>query len=287
MWLLLVLCGGCPTRHPEGSFHDAAPHDDAPGDCIAHTLEVAPLASLDLVDGPGPYPFGVSARVRAGVSIRAGCDVLGQIDVDVQLGNATDSVTLTAHVWRATVCPASETTITTRIIPLPSDNVMVTVHDANSTLSTGWSIVIPAGGPPTMCQPRMIGSPCSSDCDCTIFDERARCILFAAGNTTECVRSCSEDVDCDASEPHCDSMSWSCDKAATCGECPFGQTCGENVACVPIGQIPGGGACSCDADCDAARLCDETQHMCQLPCGSNDDCPVSSGCVSSVCVTKI
>jgi hypothetical protein len=112
--LLLGLFIACRTPpDSDGPDAGAAVPVDAQGatrdlaGCARHQLVSVPLDHIELVDSLHPLYHGAALRVAVQFPWRPACDIAGPVQVDVQPGNATDFITLTAHLWRSSAPDAS------------------------------------------------------------------------------------------------------------------------------------------------------------------------------------
>lgn len=269
--------GAAPT-----AFDLAAP---APG-CSTHRLEAARLVELVKLDGPGTPTQGAALRVRLGVMLRAGCDVLGSIDVKESIGDTVSGADITAMVWRGVgngVCGGPRTV--SRVLTLPS-NFNVFVRDAapGGTLALTFTEGTAIDG---FCG---YEDACYLDCQCRLVTGLEACV-YTGEIAGVCGSSCSEDVDCPAviQQPHCDPYgipAYLCRARPTDGvcdpPCPFGQVC-DNGVCAPQGGRPITGVCRCDDDCGAGRLCNADTGSCIIPCVTAADCPPGDDVCASAC----
>jgi hypothetical protein len=299
---LAIALAGCKTELlvPDGGLPDSGPPDSAL--CLGHHhQETAPLALLEAVDPASGLGSGRAVRVRAGVALRAGCDVPGPIDFAVQPGDATDFVTITAHVWRSDLpdraCGAPR--VVSRVVVLSDekagvDNEFVSVRDA----APGGTLALRLSTPPQpqTCMPVQPGLDCTQDCQCRAANPAARCIP-GVGPTGTCGISCSVDADCPASMfMFCGSaanitppaLCWPLtDVGLVCidSNCPFGARCNAEV-CAPAQTATPETPCSCDADCGYGGVCALNVDLayCQIPCVTSNDCPHAQlSCVSGEC----
>jgi hypothetical protein len=255
----------------------AAPRDLA-GVCQTHTIEFVTLSELTAID-PDPT-LGRAIRVRIGVPLRDGCDVLGDVALDVVIGNATDFARISARVWKGSgQCGA--TTQVQRIVDVatgqPLSNTTLQVHDG---APGGTLAVMINPKPPTSanCMQKLAtGAACTQSCQCGLGNDTAVCV--GGGNGAACAISCSEDVDCPAAQPHCRQtpvgagLTWVCDATpeGCCAQsCPFGQAC-ASCTCA-VSATAASRACQCDADCPAGNLC-TSDLRCVTPCTTVHDCP--------------
>ncbi len=266
--VVLIVLSGCPSRAPHAS-------GDGGGlpSCLTHHLVVTPLASASLLDGPTPYG-NLVVRVAVDVPVRAGCDVLGRLDVEFQVGDATDWITVTAHVWHGTSCDDRPPTNVRRVFLVAKDNPFVLVRDGVADMVLlMWQDDLPAEAPAFCFDPAVpkvpLGQPCDFDCECDDL-MRAHCVR-ATGKGT-CEITCSEDVDCPIS---CNDLHV-CDDDTHCDACPFGQACDSLGRCRPVATLADT-PCACDADCAAGQLCNDAT-VCVDPCVADNDCPTGTLC---------
>jgi len=276
--IALVIAGGCRTR-PLDSPQPAADGgggDGQPNGCMSHSYQAVPLVALDALSSASAN-MGQSARVRASVALRP-CDVPADFTVDVQPGNATDFVALTAHAWIGSRDCGAAMPVARPIEVEPSaSNPSVAVHDG----APGGTLTLRLGfGPPLamQCDPRASLAPCELTCQCMAMDPLSRCLPSSGG--ARCGRPCAEDVECDAAqtcEPLapggvqlvCGPPSTAC-CAQTCG---FGQACDHaSCACIVTGT-PTSSPCACATDCAAGTLCNGAVQHCFNPCAVVGDCP--------------
>jgi hypothetical protein len=278
---IALALGGCKTRLP------TLPVDAGSDGCAAfahHHLETVPLTLLVAADYQAR--IGRAVRVRVGVPLRGGCDVLGQIDVGVMPGNATDFVTVVAHRWVGEGMSCPDAAAVERVLVLDgAGNLRVAVRDAapGATLATTINLGAPMGD----CAPAMLHGVCELDCQCTGTGQR--CIETGFG-FAQCEVPCNEGVDC------LDAGLASCGKDSVCqgppgcrsdADCGFGQTCGM-AACRPSQTAAADMPCGCDAECGPGGLCKLTVDLayCVLPCGTSADCHPDAECVQSQCLPR-
>jgi hypothetical protein len=286
---LLLAVASCRTQlyelrapEPDGGAAPPVAAPDlavAPTGCMTHTLTVVPLIDLAKVDGPATPTAGAVLRVRVGVPVRDGCDVLGSIDVQVSIGNATDGAQITAHVWRGNGGPCNQERTVSRVLNLESTNQRIFVSDAAP--GGRFALTFTLAQPTTRsCAP---APQCTLDCQCS-----DQCV-YTGEVAGVCARSCSEDVDCAAPSPHCRPTgipSWICDAAPAGGSCDppcsLGQSCQGGV-CRPLNPPLEVAPCACDYQCGPGRICDQATRVCVIPCVTVADCPPGRNVCNSAC----
>ena len=266
---------------------DAALQQDA-GVCANHTYSVVPIGNIELVDGHLQTHMAYRLNVTF---LGAPCDVPGPIDVNLQPGNATDFLGLTAHLWRSSstdpACAQTKAKAFTRAVTLdanaPLSNPRLSVRD--QSVGNGLAIDFPVTpSDVSTCVCAAVAGSCRQDCDCACGGN-GRCIPVGLGSEGVCLEPCAEDVDCGGSlfaGLACGDIGMLvsvCESTIDChqrGSCPFGQTCagtgGSAPQCTPPSGDSLGRACSCDSDCAFGAVCASFGH-CVIPCATSNDCP--------------
>lgn len=254
------------------------------GACGRHVLEAVPLSELVQLDPVSVPRQGTSLRLLARHPLRAGCDRPGAITVEIQPGDATDFVTVTAHLWRGGIACGSPMTATRVVVlPLPADaNPNLSIRDgapgAHAALLTSTRFAVTD----ELCsRPAFVGQPCLRDCQCTSRAPTARCVSVPVERFA-CAIPCRADAECPDGQS-CSLDQHQCVTRQECGcplGCPAGQSC-RRCGCRPDAASPGG-PCRCDSDCRGGRICDG--QSCVLPCATAADCPPGLGiCLRSTC----
>jgi hypothetical protein len=277
------------SRDLDGGFDASRPPRDG-GMCVAHQREAVSLTSVSLVGGGLSAPFGTSIRILVEYLLRAGCDVPADLTSDLQLGDATDVLSIHAFAWHGDDACLGALTVVRRVVIVPSqpgENGILAVRDPMGSTTL---LVTRFGATSPSCTPVDVGQACVSDCGCLAKDPSARCLTLQSG-ARACGRSCSEDPDCPADGSLCVPGDYRCMFAEMCRDaasCPVGQRV-SSCRCEPFAGA--GGPCSCDADCSADTVCNGS--FCIQPCVTGADCaPACSGegcgsCVDGVCVYTV
>ena len=272
MLLLLFAATACRTQllDPPGPV-------STPQVCAQHTRVAQQLTAFVLAD-PSPPTVNQTLRVFARVPLRVGCDVLGDVLIDRQIGDATDFVTVTAHVWRdeRTDCaPLGHKDYAMRF-PAPS-NFNVNFSDGAPGGTATLRASLKNATPPADCTP-MSGNGCEADCQCT---GGATCLPPGY-----CAVSCNGDTDCVAPGfPGCSQVV--ADTAGVCvsnGCCDSGCGFGSCVDCRCVPPPSTRASCKCGADCPGGMLCEGSTGACQKPCTDKLACGKGESCVGGACV---
>jgi len=245
--------------------------------------------------------MGATERLEVDVQLLSGCEILGQINVGIMQGDATDFIELAAFAWvPSNMACTPDAPIATRMIAIPGreqGNLMAVVTDASDP--DGGELVRygrdPCSGPPE-CQcwsgtppgPGGEGSDCLTDCSCA---SGLSCIGYwgLGGPLWSCLRICSDFFDCNLGEACVpailDGPSHVCEGTGVdqCGnddDCPAGFRCAiteHGNFCSDQRAFPSMQPCICDADCPAGQLCTNTpmaeNTLCQVPCLTSSQCP--------------
>lgn len=284
---------GCKTRPydpVDAAVADLAPVADlaaGPDGCAAykhHYLVPVALDSLTAVDDIST--LGRAIRVRVGVPLRGGCDVLGAIDV-VGSGNY---VAITAHRWFSANQVCGPPVVVERVLVI-SDDGMLSGPFIKVVDSVGGMLSVPlaTGVAPPGCAPALFGGPCDRDCQCA-GTQFARCVERGGGNAS-CEVPCNESVDCVAaglSSCGAGPPQSTCSLARGCGsdgDCGFGQRC-DHGGCIAAQKAVADKGCGCDADCGFGGLCKLTVDLgyCVIPCTTDADCTPDKHCNMSQCL---
>ena len=277
--LIFVGLPACRTR-PLKSDGEQSP-DAGSAQCVLHQLEQAPLSSIERLDADLPS-WTSTLRVRIGLAL-TGCDVVGQVTSERQIGDATDGIEISAQVWRATAsCGPRRIQYWALDFPSPQ-NVYLHLYDKLQSVTLSVS---PTNKVSASCEPAGPGNSCTADCQCAVEQPGAGCVLMA--DSGACLRTCNQDPDCvDPLRPFCTGPGLfgrsHCVAATTptdCSQCHFPLRC-ETGSCLPP-KLGTRRACNCQSDCDAGQICDGTGH-CATPCTSDQACPREAGCVNSQC----
>jgi len=253
-----------------------------------HDRELVTLRAISSIDAS--EQVGRAVRVRAEVPLRDGCDFLAELATAVQVGNATDLVTLTARVWRKRGGPCGAERVVPRVVVIsdagPLSNSRVVVHDGAPGGTASLTLMLaPSTG---TCDAFLPPGLCQLDCQCTKIKAADRCYPWSTGSP-DCLESCSEDADCSFATQRCSGPmgemgepNFTCFSStfpSPCTTCPFGQSC-QSGSCRPQPAAPER-TCGCDSDCAATQLCaatlvdGEEPHapICITPCTTDHDCP--------------
>jgi hypothetical protein len=167
---------------------------------------------IDSVSTIGSLRMGATERLQVEVQLQSGCEILGQVNVNVMPGDATDFIELSAFAWvpSNTAC-TPDAPIVERVIAIPGreqGNFQAVVSDANNP--DGGMLVRygreTCSGPPE-CQcwsgsppgPGGEWSECLTDCSCA---SGLSCIGYFSlgGPLWNCLRTCSDFFDCPTGE---------------------------------------------------------------------------------------
>jgi hypothetical protein len=296
--LATALASGCVTQLlPDGGAPGAA--DLSVPACITRTLVKVPLQSAEIYKPTGvEEPFqGRAVRIRIGYQ-RAPCDLPGPLDVNELGGDGSDTVTITAHVWRASPACAGAPVVEEGVLTLDDPaEILYTITDA---VGGGNALLFKLPGPADFsgcARPPIMGfGPCTNDCECA---KPWRCIADSAASGA-CQIPCNEDLDCTGSPTplcpralnryECATSAASCSCSVTRaaeGPCPAGQSCADDGICacrVTARGISIDRQCSCDSDCSEGTIC--FGGGCRMPCDSARDCPAGFPmCNSGLCTS--
>lgn len=256
----------------------------ATGDCGTHHLVDVPLTRIELVDPPDALRYGRIIRLRV-VYAMSSCDEPGGIGMSFHVGDATDTVTINAHLWRPVMasanCVGSEEF--NWIMPLTDgfvrSNPRIVARDgaAGGTATLEFAI---AARPRLACDHQVaLDQPCQLDCECErVLGGAGKCIPIAPDHGV-CELICSNDGECGSMpRPRCDegaSPPMTCRPALAGGAC--GHPCGHHQSCTagacrPNARPTADSSCQCDGDCRESRFC-APGGICRIACKSVTDCP--------------
>ncbi len=301
--LLLLFAAGCASRLDDPAIlpyggRDGAIAASSDGGINATCREVlTPIAigTLQIVDELTALTDGAAIRVRL-LYQRPSCWFPATTDAVLQTAPGTDTVLLTAYLWRHDPLPGEPCgTI--------DDSRLVSISDAVPSLSQPNLVVkdsesvtqvnaVIGPRPIAACTPIPIGQTCQLDCQCVASNPRTRCLV----GWNHCEIPCSEQVDCPEAFM-CDVLGKStpvfgmCTPGNQCAnppDCLHGENCTvspQGTTCTPYPASPGG-SCACDDNCAAGRIC-TSDGICQIPCATSNECPMAvPHCQSGVCTAS-
>lgn len=261
-------------------------------------LDPRRINSVMFLDSTPPR-LGVTNRLLVEVQLLSACDFLGQMNVTVISGGATDFVGLAAFAWvpQGMSCPPSAPIVTwvVSVEGRVQGNMRVVVTDENSPgggLRLEYDREYCSGHPDCQCQydtPPGMGeewSNCTTDCSCA---SGLSCIGYhgVGGPLWSCVRLCNGFLDCETGEeclpPIPDGApyicSWGDDLCDTDEDCPAGFACatGEHGSfCLDRREHPIILPCECDEQCPTGHHCVMAYRdypVCEVTCLRDADCP--------------
>lgn len=274
---------------------DAPPEES--GICIESRLVAVPVTSIELLEAPLFIDQVMALRVLVEFPYRAGCEHPGPVTVDVLPGNATDLVSITAHVWQSDdpgPCLAGNAQ---RMLVLSDHPWISSPHLVVMDAAPGGTIKIDvgvAGAGSSDCSPRTPGQPCARDCQCEATTSSARCVPTAQ-SAGICAVPCNDNENCPEPTHTCSvaptstTPPWCCvgasDFCVTGDNCTFGRRCIDGRC--RLAQDVDPRPCACGAECGLGQVCDGASGRCATPCTADATCPgiggVQTSCVDGSC----
>jgi hypothetical protein len=279
--LLALVLPACRT-----GLLDVGDDASAMAACTTHALKEVPMQAMALL-GPAAQPnLGQTTRIQVTLSLRP-CDVLADITGGGMIGDATDRLHLTSRAWISSAdCGAARPV--TRVVNLADygelGNEYLIIDDRAPGGTLQLEIDYQHLADAESCTSGL--ARCQRDCECRDDELVFVCVANAPDGTGICAHACSEDVDCGgAGRCVSDRAPFVCgggaDTNCTDAACPFGQQCDPSHNHCTVVMRPIDGACRCDADCGAGRLC--ADGHCVIPCTTRADCPVGNLICDGAC----
>jgi hypothetical protein len=301
---MVIAAAGCRTRPWEIAVEsDGGPPDMAQEDlsqvCAQHRLLPRPVTEMRQLNpgqfDPGQQALGSVMRVLLGVPLRP-CESVGDVQVRLTPGNATDFATVQVNVWQASFdCGPPETVYRVAYLgsDLPLSNLRLVIGDGAPGGTARLDVTV-SPRPMADCSTAVpMNGTCQLDCQCEKADPRSRCVLDNP-RSGRCGIPCEEDADCDVAQGfHCDTnFDWTCRAGApppTMDVCAFGQGCGttqcRDVAASSVCRMGSAPSCTCDCDCPAGSLC-TLAGTCVTPCTTDANCANGCGCGDGFCTSR-
>jgi hypothetical protein len=286
----------------------------------AWRLEMRPIVGISLMEGPAPR-MGVTEQLLVTVSLMHACEELAWVRVEVQPGNATDFVGLSAAAWALPYVPDDERckppgpAYAETVVTGPGreqNNFIVAVSDLNEP--AGAAISYGRGGCPgghdCPCYGDVPagtagdGEACVTDCSCAAGLACLGWYRLDGSPQWTCQKPCADTRQCELTwiciQGVTNGASWVCRhcyefECEAAADCPAGFSCHEAACgqyCEDERSWPASTWCECDAECPAGERCTsfgEAPPSCQQWCRTDADCPQVEGvplyCSSwSICI---